>query len=176
MPHSRVSNYFPAVCAALALAIIVSASLIFPESGRAWQHASRWTADLSAIIFLSLFVPAAKRCWGIITMHSRAWAFLTVHLIHAGAFITYHLLTHGPAVRTIILGGAGYVFVATLPFISPTDRPRLHRFGQWYLWFIFTATFAAGFKNPDRLLTSSIGVGLMLLAAGYRLRPHFRLG
>jgi hypothetical protein len=170
MLKTRYENGFVVLCAMLALIIIGLANATYPAAAPAWQHAARWTADLSAVLFLSLFTPTLRDLGSAITMRSRAIAFLAVHIIHAGAFTTYHLTTQGPALRTIIMGGLGYLLAASLPFISPIKRPRLHGFGQWYLWFIFTATFAAGFKNPERVVTSSAGVCMMLLAAAWKIR------
>lgn len=173
MPNNQQQYRFVTLVAILALLVIAAAHALHPAAAPAWQHAARWTADLSALLFLSIFTPALRDMGAAITMRGRAFAFLAVHLIHAGAFTAYHVTTHAPAAVTIILGGAGYVLVAILPFVSPRDRPGLHRFGQWYLWFIFTATFAGGFKNPDRVVTSSLGIGIMLLAAGLRIWSHF---
>lgn len=155
-------------CAAATL--IVGLALLVhdgPKSG--WQHAARWTADLSAVLFLWIFVPQASRLIAQIDRRGRVLGFVAAHLIHAAAFVIYHLVTAAPATSTMVLGGLGYVLIACMVLIPPGSAPKLHRFGLWYVWLVFLATFATGLGAGDRQLGAATGAAAFVGAAIARL-------
>ncbi|MBL0924001.1 MAG: hypothetical protein IBJ12_05985 [Sphingomonadaceae bacterium] len=150
-------------------AIIAVGLLTYDTPRLEWQHAARWTADWSAILFLSIFVPQLRQILPRIDRRQRVLGFATAHLVHAGAFIVYHLHSNAPNLTTVILGGLGYAMMGALVLIPPPSAPRMHRIGIWYIWFIFLATFASGFENTERQIGAIVGVAAFLAAAVLRL-------
>jgi methionine sulfoxide reductase heme-binding subunit len=120
-------------------------------------------------LFLSIFVPQLRGILLHIDRRQRVLGFVTAHVIHAGAFIAYHLVSSAPDMMTIALGGLGYALIAAIALIPPPFAPRLHRVGIWYVWFIFIATFATGLGNMERQIPAVIGIISFLTAAIARL-------
>jgi methionine sulfoxide reductase heme-binding subunit len=175
-PKSENQAGFAILSAAIACAIIGAALYAHDTVRLDWQHAARWTADFSALLFLSIFVPQLRRILPHVDRRQRVLGFVTAHIIHAGAFIAYHLASSAPEIVTIALGGLGYALIAVMALIPPPAAPRLHRIGIWYIWFIFIATFAGGLGDTERYLPALIGVIAFLAAAIARLAKHVRPG
>jgi hypothetical protein len=155
-------------CAAAAL--IVGLALFVHDSPKSgWQHAARWTADFSVVLFLGTFVPKPSCLVAPIDRRGRVLGFVAAHLIHAAVFVTYHLLTIAPATSTMVLGGLGYVLIGCMVLIPPMSAPKLHRFGLWYVWLVFLATFATGLAAGDRQLGAATGTAAFVGAAIARL-------
>jgi hypothetical protein len=153
----------------LAILVIGAAMLIYGDPQQCWQHAARWTADFSSVLFLMIFIPHLNHVTTIISQRQRALGFVAAHVIHAGAFVTYHMISVAPDLTTIVFGGFGYLLIALLVLIPPQKAPRLHKFSIWYIWFIFLATFATGLLDPERQVGAFIGTFIFTAAALIRL-------
>lgn len=173
-------------CALAAIAVGLSLGA-GPTDG--WQLAARYTARVSAGLFLLVFLmaplarsPAApavrpllpnRRYWGL--------SFALAHAIHLGALITFFQVSgQAPPLPTLIVGGVGYMLVAFMALTS-TDRARaamgrswtrLHTFGLYYVWFVFTITYALRIPDDDRGVIGLVGLPVFVLALALRL--HWR--
>jgi len=150
------------------------------------QLFTRHTARLAFAVFLPVFVissVASLTHWPAARALARqrrhlGLSFALAHFIHLGALVSFFVLTPEVAEPIAIVGGGfGYLLLAAL-VITSTDAmmrrlgrnwKRLHTFGVYYLWFIFTQSYAGRVfaDDPDARVASSPGfvyVGLLSLA------------
>ena len=169
---------------AVTLAIAAATAVEFLVAGydeESIRFVVRLTARASLALFSAAFLAsAARRVWkNAVTawlLRNRRYTGLgfaashTIHLAALGALA-------GTGVEfdstTLVVGGVGYGFLAALA-ITSNDRSakrlgrnwrRLHTAGVYYLWFVFTVTYAPAFAY-DRVAT----VALPWLLASFAFR------
>jgi methionine sulfoxide reductase heme-binding subunit len=144
--------------------------------------AARYTARFSFLWFLMVFVsrplatlwPRPATRWMLRRQRHLGLAFALAHFIHLGALVEFVRVSGRPASPvTVIVGGFGYVVLALMTATSNdasvrmlgANWKRIHRFGMYYLLFVFVATYLSRFtmrKPPEPL---GIYAGLLTLAA-----------
>lgn len=126
---------------------------------RSTQLFARHTARLAFALFVPVFVAGplyrgTAVAWARTLARQRrrlGLAFALAHFIHLGALTSFFVVSgEKPDALTLIFGGLGYVLLALLA-VTSNDRgvallgrrwKTLHRTGIWYLWFIFTFSYA----------------------------------
>lgn len=116
--------------------------------------AARYTARLSFALFLVVFLArplSASAPWLIRERRGLGLAFAGAHFVHLAALVAAVMAFDGPpALLTVVFGGFGYVLLTAMVLTSndaavrtlgPRVWRRLHTFGLYYLWFIFTVTY-----------------------------------
>lgn len=153
--------------------------------------AARWTARAGLPLFLIAFLASTlvRRWPGAATRalvrRRRQWGlgFALAHTIHLAA-LGVNILVYAPG-RTwqSLLGGGLAYAILYLMALTSTDSwqrrlgrwwRRLHIFGIYYLWFIFTVSYAGrAFGNdPEKRMTGIILGAAMLAALALRLWPR----
>jgi DMSO/TMAO reductase YedYZ heme-binding membrane subunit len=148
------------------------------------QLLARHTARVSFVTFLVVFcagplavlVRTPATLWAVRNRRHLGLAFALAHFIHLGALVSFFAWTPAtPAPIAIAFGGFGYVVVTAMALTS-NDRAvrllgrgwkRLHGFGVWYLWFIFTQSYAmrlAATSGDEAAAPSDTIVYVVLLA------------
>lgn len=180
----------------IASAAIYAGFLLAPSTMPAdqWQHAARYTARVSALLFLLPFLigPVAREWptrWTLALRRRRrhlGLGFALAHFIHLYALVTYFRVGDEPVDPVVIAaGGFGYVLIALMALTSNDasvralggNWRRLHVFGLYYVWAIFTVTYAGRFSDPATVPVGIYGVGLFVAALALRLvlrRRHKR--
>lgn len=153
--------------------------------------AARWTARAALPLFLVAFLASAlvRRWPGDVTRallrRRRQWGlgFALAHTIHLAA-LAVNVIVYAPGRtwQSLIGGGLAYAMIFAMALTS-TDGwqrrlgrwwRRLHLFGIYYIWFIFTASYAgrAFGDDPDKRVVGIV-FGLILVAAlALRLWPR----
>lgn len=175
----------------LAAAIAVVMLAYFGHGGGDFGKlmAARYTARLSFVLFLAVFLlsPAARVAggtWLRAALRERrglGLSFAAAHFTHLAALVTALLaLGEPPALLTVVFGGFGYVLLAVMAltstdaavrYLGPRNWRRLHSFGLYYLWFIFTYTyFGRVMRSPETveywiLLTTALAALAFRMAA-----------
>ena len=177
------------VASALAAAGIAAGT--DPEDG--WQHAARYTARCSFLLFVPVFIASSwNRLWpsGLsraVVRRRRALglAFAAAHTVHLYALVTYSRMAgNTPDAVTGIVGGGAYVAMfamvatsndAAVRWLGASWR-RLHKVGIYWLWFVFTFTYAgrvAGGKvDFVPLLAAALAAQGLRIAAWRRVRAR----
>lgn len=150
--------------------------------------AARYTARLSFALFLMLFVARPlpgflQAYWPLRERRGLGLAFAGAHAVHLAALVWVIAASGRPAaVVTVIFGGFGYVLLAAMALTS-TDAAqralgvwwhRLHRFGLYYLWFIFAVTYLRRILGRPDMAEYWILLGLAVAALAIRLLPLAR--
>lgn len=155
--------------------------------------AARWTARAGLPLFLVAFLASTlvRRWPGPITRallrRRRQWGLgfalaHTIHLVALGINVTVY--APGRSWQSLIGGGMAYALLYLMAFTS-TDGwqrrlgrwwGRLHTVGIYYLWFIFTASYAgrAFGDDPGKRLVGLVFGSIMIAALALRLWPHRR--
>lgn len=156
--------------------------------------AARWTARAGLPLFLVAFLASTlvRRRPGAATRallrRRRQWGlgFALAHTIHLVALgINVTVFAPGRSWQSLLGGGLAYVLIYLMALTS-TDGwqrrlgrwwGRLHRFGIYYIWFIFTASYAgrALGADPDKRFTGVILGSIMIVALALRLWPRRRM-
>lgn len=153
--------------------------------------AARWTARAALPLFLVAFLASTlvRRWPGDVTRallrRRRQWGlgFALAHTIHLAA-LAVNVIVYAPGRtwQSLIGGGLAYAMIFAMALTS-TDGwqrrlgrwwHRLHWFGIYYIWFIFTASYAgrAFGDDPDKRVVGIV-FGLILVAAlALRLWPR----
>jgi sulfoxide reductase heme-binding subunit YedZ len=154
-----------------------------PTAVDGWRLAARWTARVSFLIFLPVYIASAwyrlapggparglmrrRRALGL--------AFATAHTIHLGSLVTFATLTdQPPGLQTMIVGGGAYLTMFAMAATSNDaavrrlgrNWKRLHAFGIHYLWFVFAFSYFGRTMGGD----VSYAPFLALALAGLALR------
>lgn len=140
---------------ALALAVAVLSWAGHGQGIEGLVMAARYTARIAFVLFLVVFLarPLARAFNAPVLLRERrglGLAFAGAHFTHLAA-LTAVLVALGepPGLLTAVFGGFGYVVLLAMALTS-TDAARramgrawtvLHRFGVFYLWFIFAVTY-----------------------------------
>ena len=155
--------------------------------------AARWTARAALPLFLVAFLASTLvRRWPhdltrALLRRRRQWGlgFALAHTIHLAA-LAVNVIVYAPGRtwQSLIGGGLAYAMIFFM-FLTSTDGwqrrlgrwwHRLHLFGIYYIWFIFTASYAgrAFGDDPDKRVVGIV-FGLILVAAlASRLWPRKR--
>jgi len=154
----------------LAIALLAAATGLGwgEDRANAWQLAARYTARVAFPPFLALFVASAWQRlapgpvprWLVRHRRALGLAFATMFTVHL-VCLTGFSLANGtvPEPSTLIVGGGAFVALYALALTS-TDGAvrrlgaqrwrRLHTFGVYYLWFIFTFSYVGRVvRAPD---------------------------
>lgn len=155
--------------------------------------AARWTARTALPLFLVAFLAGtlARRWPGGTTRallrRRRQWGlgFALAHTIHLAA-LSINVLVYAPGRtwQSLIGGGLAYAMLYLMALTS-TDGwqrrlgkwwPRLHRFGLYYLWFVFTVSYAgrAFGDDPGKRVVGLIFGTILIAALALRLWPRRR--
>lgn len=161
--HRRQLGYvYAAAGIALAILAVIFAFALGSAQGTEWRLAARWTARVSFLLFVVLFVCAAiapvsedHRTDGKLRTALRAFA--GSHLVHLVALSLYLLHGGSTGLVTIIGGSLGYGVILALLLatsVSTGDilgkrRRLLIGAGLWYLWLMFAATYAGRFARGE---------------------------
>ena len=150
---------------------------------------ARYTARFSFLWFLMVFVsrplatiwPGPATRWMLRRQRHLGLTFAMAHFIHLGALAEFLRVSGGPANPvTVIVGGFGY-FVLALMAATSNDASvrilganwkRIHRFGMYYLLFVFVATYLTRFtvrKPPEPLGIYVLLLTLAVCAVGLRV-------
>ena len=159
---SQTASSIPAFCAAAAIGATLVALFGYgmgatPEER--WLLAARYTARLAFPIFVVVFVAsswnrlAPSRVSRFLVQRRRALglAFATAHTIHLGALVTRNAVAgERPDAITLLAGGGAYLVMFAMA-LSSNDAAvrllgrnwlRLHKVGIYWLWFVFTVSYA----------------------------------
>ncbi len=149
-------------CVAAALAG-VAATLLGLSTGttaiESWQLAARYTARVSFLIFMPVYVASAwyRLAPGTASRalmrrrRAAGLAFATAHTIHLGALVTFVRMSgEAPALVTLVVGGGAYLTMFAMAATSNDaavrmlgrNWKRLHAFGIQYIWFVFAQSYA----------------------------------
>lgn len=155
--------------------------------------AARWTARAGLPLFLIAFLASTLvRRWPGPTTRAllrrrRQWGlgFALAHTIHLIALgINIIVYAPGRTWQSLIGGGFAYAILYLMALTS-TDGwqrrlgkwwGRLHLFGVYYIWFIFTASYAgrAVGADPDKRVVGILFGSIMIAALALRLWPRRR--
>ena len=156
------------------------------------------TARLSFSIFIVAFVASslatlAPSTWTRWILRNRRYiglAFALAHFIHLGAIISYFVaIDEAPPPIAVAFGGFGYVMVTVMALTS-NDRAmralgrnwkRLHAAGAYYIWFVFTQSYASrvfggnadGAASPSPVAAYAVLLAIALAALALRGRHRF---
>lgn len=175
----------PRLALALSAALVAMAAGLLTATG--WTEAGlrllvRATARTSLALFLAAFLasvlrarwPGAATAWLRQNRRYVGLGFAASHLLHLCAIVA--LARAFPSAfaavpwATIVAGGFGFVVVAAMAATSSDAAvrllggrrwSRLHRFGLYYLWGVFTITYAG---------TSGVLTAVLIGALVLRLR------
>lgn len=157
--------------------------------------AARWTARAGLPLFLIAFLASTLvrrwpgRATRVLLRRRRQWGlgFALAHTIHLVALaINIILYAPGRTWQSLIGGGLAYILIYVMALTS-TDGwqrrlgrwwGRIHHFGIYYIWFIFTASYAgrAFGADPDKRLVGIVFGSIMLAALALRLWPRRGVG
>jgi DMSO/TMAO reductase YedYZ heme-binding membrane subunit len=146
-----------------------------------WLLAARYTARLSFPIFLLAFVAsswnqlAPSRVSRFLVRRRRALglAFAIAHTVHLAALLTYNAVAgKRPDVVALLVGGGAYLVMFAMVATSNDAAVRwlgrnwlrLHRFGVYWLWFVFTASYGGRSFGGQPEFAPLFGLALAALA------------
>ena len=152
--------------------------------------AARWTARAGLPLFLVAFLASTLvRRWSspvtrALLRRRRQWGlgFALAHTIHLVALgLNVIVYAPGRSWRSVVGGGMAYALIYLMALTS-TDGwqrrlgkwwGRLHRFGIYYIWFIFTASYAgrAFGTDPGKQVVGVVFGSVMIAALALRLWP-----
>ncbi|HEV2598608.1 hypothetical protein [Sphingopyxis sp.] len=150
--------------------------------------AARWTARAGLPLFLVAFLASTlvRRWPGPVTRallrRRRQWGlgFALAHTIHLVALgINVTIYAPGRTWQSLIGGGLAYALLYLMAFTSTDGWQRrlgkwwagLHTVGIYYLWFIFTASYAgrAFGDDPGKRVVGILFGSIMIAALALRL-------
>ena len=174
----------PRLTLGLAASLVAMVAALLAATG--WTEAGlrliiRATARTSVTLFLAAFLASAlRRRWpGTVTswlLQNRRYVglgFATSHLLHLLAILAlrdaFPETFAGVPWVTIVVGGGGFVVVAVMAATSSNAAVgwlgverwrRLHRFGLYYLWTVFTITYVRTSLPMTMLLVGALALRL----------------
>lgn len=147
--------------AALAGSALLLGLLRGADAKEGWQLAARYTARSGFLLFfLPVFAasawhrlaPSAASRWAMRRRRGLGLGFATTHTIHLVSLVTFNVLAGTvPDPATLIVGGGAYVMLFVMAATSSDAAvrrlgaqrwQRLHRVGLYWLWFVFTFSYA----------------------------------
>jgi DMSO/TMAO reductase YedYZ heme-binding membrane subunit len=181
-----------ASAAAVSLAAIALGHVTGAAPDERWQLAARYTARAAFLLFLPVFVASSwNRLWpsdaSRFAMRRRralGLSFATAHTIHLGALTAFQVTT-GEVPNAVTLIGGGGAFLAMFAMVATSNDAavrrlgrswlRLHKVGIYWLWFVFTFSYAGRVAEGRLffvpLLALALG-GLALRIASRRARAR----
>lgn len=158
--RAREILVFCAVGLAVALGAAATGLAWGEDAPGGWQLAARYTARVAFPPFLALFVASSWQRlssgsvprWLVRHRRALGLAFATMFTVHLVCLTAFSLASGTvPEPTTLVVGGGAFVALYALVLTS-TDGAvrrlgvsrwrRLHTFGVYYLWFIYTFTYA----------------------------------
>jgi DMSO/TMAO reductase YedYZ heme-binding membrane subunit len=163
------------------------------DRATSWQLAARYTARVAFPLFLTIFVagpwqrlwPGAPSRWLVAHRRALGLAFATMFSVHLVALTTFAFVRQqAPGLVALTVGGGAFVALYALALTS-TDAAvrrlgvrrwrRLHRFGLYYLWLIFTITYVGRQTRSRDLLAvfaAACIAALLLRVVAARRQPR----
>ena len=180
----RSSASIPAFCAAAAIGATLVALVGYgmgASPDERWLLAARYTARLSFPIFVLAFVAsswnrlAPSRISRFLVQRRRALglAFTTAHTIHLAALVTYNgVAGKRPDAATLLVGGGAYLVMFAMAATSNDAAVRrlgrnwlrLHKVGIYWIWFVFTVSYAKRTFGDRTEFAPLFGLALAALA------------
>jgi len=163
--RSREIALFCTVAAIVAIAAALLGIAWGDDRTTSWQLAARYTARAAFPLFLTVFVagpwrrlaPGPAPRWLVAHRRALGLAFATMFTVHLAALTTYSLVRgEGPNTVTLVVGGGAFVTLYALVLTSNDAAVRrlgarrwrrLHVFGLYYLWFVFTFSYVGRLAN-----------------------------
>ncbi|MBJ7440825.1 MAG: hypothetical protein JHD35_17625 [Sphingopyxis sp.] len=153
--------------------------------------AARWTARAALPLFLVAFLAATLvRRWPggrtrALLRRRRQWGlgFALAHTIHLAA-LAVNVIVYAPGRtwQSLIGGGLAYGMIYVMAFTSTDDWQRrlgrwwrrVHTLGIYYIWFIFTASYAgrAFGDDPGKRVVGIVFGTILIAALALRLWPR----
>jgi hypothetical protein len=177
-------------CTILGVGVLVGTILLVqgtgPEGIGAWL---RWTARISGVLFFAAISASALRVFrdgpfARALLANRRYVGVSAAVAHtwhlAGIAAYLRLPGIGLEAGSAVPGALAYLFLLAMVATS-FDRSAawlgarrwklLHTLGGWYVWFIFTFTFAgrAG-SDPLSAVLALAGVGVLVLRVAVAVR------
>ncbi len=172
------------------LSAVAAGWLAGAEAAERAGLAARWTARAGLPLFLVAFLASTlARRWPrpatrALLRRRRQWGlgFALAHTIHLAA-LGINVIIYAPGRTWQSLAGGGLAYaILYLMALTSTDGwqrrlgkwwRRLHRFGLYYIWFIFTASYAgrAFGSDPDKRIVGIVFGAIMIAALALRLWP-----
>ena len=186
-------------CTIAALVAVAAAALGLgwgEDRAASWLLAARYTARAAFPVFLSVFVasawqrlaPGALPRWLVAHRRALGLSFATMFTVHLLCLATYSLVSeHLPSPTTLLVGGGAFVAMYALAVTSNDAAVRrlgvrtwrrLHTFGLYYLWFVYTFTYV-GRLSRSRDFFAAFALlcvlALVVRIAGRRRSPRAAL-
>ena len=179
---------------AVGLVAVMAGLLAGGDAAERAGLAARWTARAGLPLFLVAFLASAlARRWPgpgtrALLRRRRQWGlgFAIAHTIHLVALgINIIIYAPGRTWQSLAGGGLAY-FMLYVMVLTSTDGwqrrlggwwRRIHLFGIYYLWFIFTVSYAgrAFGADPDKRVVGLLFGSVMIAALALRLWPRRRI-
>lgn len=151
-----------------------------------WSRAARWTARVGLPIFLIAFTASSlaklwpNRVTRSLWQNRRWWGlgFAACHTAHLYALVRYlEISGEDRPLPALAAGGLAYVLMFAMAATSNDTAmktlgrnwKRLHTAGSYYLWLIFTLSYALRLADPGTLPEEIYGVTLCLAALALRV-------
>ncbi|MCW5889853.1 MAG: hypothetical protein KIT14_04810 [bacterium] len=179
-PAARSPATIAALCGGAAVAgagAILLGLSAGPTPIDGWRLAARWTARVSFLLFMPVYVASAwyrlapgAASRGLMRRRRAAGlAFATAHTLHLAALVTFVVLSGKPPEPiTIVVGGGAYLTMFAMAATS-TDAAvrrlgrswkRLHAFGIHYLWFVFAFSYYGRVAKGDATYVPLLALAL----------------
>jgi len=149
------------------------------DTKEGWQLAARYTARVGFLVFfMPVFAasawhrlaPSPLSRWVMVRRRALGLAFATSHTIHLVALTTFNVVAGTvPDLPTLVGGGGAYLMMFAMVATSNdaavrrlgTQRwQRLHRVGIYWLWFIFTFSYAGRIAEGRLAFLPFLGIAL----------------
>jgi methionine sulfoxide reductase heme-binding subunit len=189
LPRTRPTATLPLVglATAGALAAIAIGFALGPTREDQWLLATRYTARFAFPIFLVAFTASA---WARLLRGERTrelvrqrrgigLGFAAAHTVHLGALATYNvLIANVPSVVTLAGGGVAYLAMYAMAATSNDasvrrlgrNWKRLHSFGAYWIWGIFTFSYATRVARGSLFFVPELALALAALALRFTVR------
>lgn len=185
-----------AIAAVVGIAAVAIGHALGEDTAGGWQLAARYTARLAFPLFLAAFVagpwqrlrPGRVPRW--LLRHRRAigLAFATVFLAHTVSLVSFNVVKGTMPPPTVLVVGGGALVATAVMAATSNDAAvralggarwrRLHGFGMWWLWLVFTFTYGGRLgREPDFFAVFALAClgALVLRIAGRRRHARDRL-
>jgi DMSO/TMAO reductase YedYZ heme-binding membrane subunit len=179
LPRTRRTATLPLVgfATAGALAAIAIGFALGPTREDQWLLATRYTARFAFPLFLAAFTASA---WARLLGGERTrelvrqrrgigLGFAAAHTVHLGALAAYNvLIANVPSVVTLAGGGVAYFAMyamaatsndASVRRLGPNWK-RLHTFGAYWIWGIFTFSYASRVARGSLFFVPELALAL----------------
>lgn len=187
--RSREITVFCAAGGVVAVLAAVAGHASGTDPANGWQLAARYTARVAFPPFLAVFVASAWQRlapgpvprWLVRHRRALGLAFATMFTVHLVCLTGFSLASDTTPDATTLLGGGGafvamYALVLTstdgaVRRLGATRWRRLHTFGVYYLWFIFTFSYVGRVAGGQTFFVAFVlacFLGLLVRIVGRR--------